>query len=124
MFNSPKFNVSGIRVVCQFHSQGLDQDISDHYATLTATFDLPKNPKKASVLNQQSPVFKLSVFVYEGAVEKKHLIGESSAARKLDDEDRQQFKMHMTVHRVVSLEELIFSEICPNKIIVKIVVEV
>ena len=107
------------------HAQGLDQDLEDHHGTVTAVFNFPKDLKSSHIFNKPDCKFKLSVAVYEGAVERNKLIGESISCRTPTAEDiRQNRKLHMTVHRVVNLSDVIFSKVCPSKIIVKIIVEI
>ena len=124
-YKSPKFTIAGIKGVCTFHAQGLDQDLEDRFGTLTALFTFPRNPASNSVLNQPHCEFKLSVYVYEGPVENNCLIGKSSACRAPTEEDKSHtHKMYMTVHRVVNLSDVIFSTLCPSKLTVKVVAEV
>lgn len=121
-----KFKLYGIKGEFQFHSRGLDQDYKNHNGTLTAVFKFPKKPQRINILNNyENCEFKIAVNVYEGPVSNNRCIGQSSSARSLDDDDRKRGTLHMTVHEVVSLRKIIFTDVDPpvDKIFIQVVVE-
>ena len=120
-----KFKVYGIKGEFQFHSRGLDQDCKNLNGTLTAVFKFPKKPQRINILNYENCEFKISVNVYEGPVSNDRCIGKSNSTRNLDDDDRKRGTLHMTVHEVVSLRNIIFTDIDPpvEKIFMQVVVE-
>ena len=120
-----KFKLYGIKGEFQFHSRGLDQDYKNHNGTLTAVFKFPKKPQRINILNYENCEFKIAVNVYEGPMGDNQLIGQSSSTRSLDDDDRRQEVLHMTVHEVVSQKKIIFtkSNTPPDKIFMEIKVE-
>jgi hypothetical protein len=121
-----KLKVYGIKGEFQFHSRGLDQDCKNLNGTLTAVFKFPKKPQRINILNNyENCEFKLAVNVYEGPVSSNRCIGQSSSTRSLDADDRKRGLLHMTVHEVVSLRNIIFTDMDPpvDKIFIQIVVE-
>ena len=120
-----KLEMYGIKGEFQFHSRGLDQDYKKCNGTLTAVFKFPQKPQRINILNYENCEFKISVNVYEGPVGDNQIIGQSSSTRSLDDDDRKRGTLHMTVHKVVSLRKIIFTDMDPpvDKIFIQVVVE-
>ena len=108
-----KLKICGIQGELQFHSHGLDQDYNNYKGTVTAVFKFPKKPQRINIMNYEHCEFKLSVKVYEGPIRNNRIIGQSTSTRELDDDDRKRGILHMTVHKVVSLENIIFTDIDP-----------
>lgn len=120
-----KFKMYGIKGEFQFHSRGLDQDCKNHNGTLTVLFKFPKKPQRINLLNYEDCEFTIIVNVYEGPVSNDRCIGHSSSIQSLDDDDRRRGILHMTVHEVVSLRNIIFTDMDPpvDKIFMQVVVE-
>lgn len=76
-------------------------------------------------MNYENCEFKIVVNVYEGPISNGQCIGHSSSTRSLDDDDRRRGTLHMTVHEVVSLQNIIFTDLDPpvDKIFIQVVVE-
>ena len=122
-FSVGRLTIDGFNGTFQFHSQGLDQDYDNHCGTVTAVFQFPKktHTNKGNVLNCQGCKFKLSVIVYGGRISENKIIGQSSEIRNLTEEDQQHGILHMTVHDVVRLQDIIFTNI--DKILIEVTVE-
>ena len=120
-----KLIIYGIKGEFQFHSRGLDQDRKKRNGTITAMFKFPKKPQRINILNYENCEFKIAVNIYEGPVGNSQCIGQSSSTRSLDDDDRKRGTLHMTVHGVVSLNDIIFtkSDVPPDKIFIEVVVD-
>ena len=121
------FKLCGTKITCYLHYLGLDQDCKPNGSlTLTAILHLPKGKRgDVSLLDHKKCTVKLTVSAYEGRVEERNIMNESRVSlRELDDDDRQQLTMHMTVHDIVRQEAIIFSEKCPEKIFFKIKTEI
>ena len=107
------------------HSRGLDQDHKKRNGTITAMFKFPKKPQRINILNYENCEFKIAANIYEGPVGNSRCIGQSSSTRSLDDDDRKRGILHMTVHGVVSQNDIIFtkSNVPPDKIFIEVVVD-
>ena len=119
-FNVGRLTINGFNGTFQFHSQGLDQDYENHCGTVTAVFQFPKktHTNKGNVLNYHGCKFKLSVNVYGS---KNGIIGQSCEIRNLTEDDQQHGILHMTVHNVVRLQDIIFTN--RDKILIEVMVE-
>ena len=98
----PSFTVDDVKVCCTLHPQGLDDDWQNHSnMTLTATLFLSQKNSARKVT--------LAVSAYDGEIiENKDPIANSSAYREVTDEDRISRKLHMTVQKIASQEDIIF----------------
>ena len=122
-FDLGQWKMNGTKAKFQFHAQGLDQDSVNHNGTVTATFQFPDRSKKPQEMDIMECEFKLSVNVYRGSIKENHIIGQSSSVGRLDEDDRKRKTLHMTVHNVVSLKNIIFSASSVDKISIEVVVE-
>lgn len=120
-FNLGRCKIDQIKGTFKFHAQGLDQDYLNHNGTVTAEFEFPK--KGMNFENYQDREFKLFVNVYKGVSRENNcIIGRSSSVRRLDDDDVKHAKLHMTVHNVVRLMDIIFTNV--EKIVLELRFEV
>lgn len=77
-----------------------------------------------NLLNETNCKITLFVSTYDGEIsEKKTPIGHSSTSREVTDEDRRNRRLHMTVHRVASQDDIIFKTVS-DKIGFKIKVKI
>ena len=108
-FNIPKFAVGDAKVECTLHPQGLDQDYNDRRVTVTSIIHLPKHVRNAdSIYAKPNSTFKVSVYIYDGVEEEERLIGQATTAHRISEEERKSLVVHMTVHNIISQEDIIF----------------
>ncbi len=113
---------------CQLHCRGLDRDFYERNATFTAVVKFSQN-SIACRSHDIVCVVELGVKVYEGRVDparanEASLLGTAKERRKLNEQEREECVMHMTVHRVVKLDTIVYHETCPNMITLQITASV
>ena len=106
------------------YCRGLDEDFDQRYGTLTATICFLAN----SCICQQLLKFynctvKLTVETFEESVEHGRKLGTASAERQLKSDERNCLSMPITVHRVVDLDHIVYSNTCPDEIYFRITVD-
>lgn len=116
----------GVQVInFQLHCRGLDEDFNQRYATLTAVVRfLPKSKSTCQrLLNYYDCTVKLTVEVFEESVEHGVKLGTAFTERKLKCDERDRLSMPVTVHRVVDLDRIVYSDACPDVIFFQITVD-
>ena len=65
---------------------------------------------------------KLTVEVFVESAERGRNLGIACGEKRLQRDERDSHKMHITVYKVVDLDEIVYnlSEVCPDNIILKI----
>ena len=119
-----KFAKYGIKITnFTLHCRGLDQDYNQHYATLTAVvYFQPESRLARRLLEFTDCRVKLTVEVFVESAERGRNLGIACGEKRLQRDERDSHKMHITVYKVVDLDEIVYnlSEVCPDNIILKI----
>lgn len=108
----------GVRIInCLLHCRGLDRDFYERNTTFTAVVKFSRNSIACS--RSHTCVVELGVKVYEGRVDpatvnETSLLGTAKERRKLSEQERDECVMHITVHKVVKLDTIVYHEIYPN----------
>ena len=90
------------------HCRGLDVDFYERYATLTAVMQFSSK----SLASSCEYTLDLDVNVYDGQVEHRSLIG--SVKQHIKPELKNGNTFHITVHKVVNLDRIVYSHKCPK----------
>ena len=105
----------------QLHCRGLDQDLNQHYATLTAIVQFsPSSHICRNLLDFYECRVKLTVEVFDGRVEQGCKISTAVNERKLTSDEREHHTMHITVNKVIDLDKIVYTETCPDLITLRI----
>ena len=106
------------------YCRGLDEDFDQRYGTLTATVSFLANSSICQqFLKFYNCTVKLTVDVFEESIEHGRKLSTASAGRQLKSDERNCLSMPITVHRVVDLDHIVYSNTCPDEIVFRIIVK-
>lgn len=106
------------------YCRGLEEDFNDHYGTLTATVSFLTNSCFGRQLLQfYNCTVKIVVETFEGSVERGRKLNTATEERQLKSAERTCHSMHITVHKVVNLDDIVYSTTCPDEIFFRITVD-